>query len=115
MAPAVIVVAHDARLHHGVAFPVAPLLLVIILQRREAQHQRAAVTKWPQTHIHPVNETVLGRLIERLDQPLPHTGKELRIIQLAPSATGHAIFRPGKNQVDIGGKVKFAAAKFSHA
>ncbi|MNE11694.1 hypothetical protein D3C80_1044620 [compost metagenome] len=39
------VIAHDARFNHRIAFPVAALLLVIILQRRKAQHQRTAVTK----------------------------------------------------------------------
>ena len=41
-----VVVPHDPRFNHRVAFPVAPLLLVIIFQRRKAQHQRTAVAEW---------------------------------------------------------------------
>ena len=62
-----VVIAHDPRLYHRVALPVAPLLLVIIFQRRKAQHQRAAVAKWAQTHIHAVDEAILRRLIEYFD------------------------------------------------
>ncbi len=62
---------HQARLDHRVAFPVAPLLLVIIFQRRKAHHQRAAIAKRPQTHIDAVDKAVDGLLIQRFDQPLP--------------------------------------------
>lgn len=35
-----LVAGHHARLDHGVAFPVAALILVVLLQRIEAEHQR---------------------------------------------------------------------------
>ncbi|MNE28964.1 hypothetical protein D3C80_1224290 [compost metagenome] len=54
-------------------------------------------------------------LIQCLDQPLPQTGKELRVIQLAPSSLGLTVFRVGKNQVYIGREVQLAAAQFPHA
>jgi tRNA A37 threonylcarbamoyladenosine dehydratase len=38
-------------------------------------------------------------LIQRLNQPLPQTRKELGVIQLATTAAGRPFFRPGKNQV----------------
>ncbi len=95
------VIAHDPRLHHRVAFPVAPLLLVIIFQRGKAQHQRAAVAERTQAHIHPVDKAVLGGLIQGLNQPLPQPGEELGVIQLATSAAGGPLLRPGEDQVDV--------------
>ena len=110
----VVVIAHDPRFHHRVAFPVPALLLVIILQRRKAEHQRPAVAKRSQAHVHPIDKAVLRRLVERLDQPLPQAGKELGVIQLAAAAAGGAMLRPGKDQIDIGREVQLAAAQLSH-
>ena len=97
----IVAVAHDPRFDHRVTLPVAPLLLVIIFQRGKAQHQWPAVAKRTQTHIHAVDKTILGGLIQRLNQPLPQAGKELGVVQLATTAARGAVLRPGKNQVDV--------------
>ena len=110
-----IVIAHDARFHHRIALPVAPLLLVIIFQRGKAQHQRAAVAKRAQAHIHAVDKAILGGLIQHLNQALSETGKKLRVIQLATAAAGGAVLRPGENQIDVGGEIQLAAAELAHA
>ena len=78
--------AHQARLHHRITFPVAPLLLIVIFQRRKAHHQWAAVAERPQPHVDAIDEAVNGLLIQRLDQPLAEAGEELGIVQLAPPA-----------------------------
>ena len=108
-------IAHDPRLDHRVALPVAPLLLVIIFQRRKTQHQRAAVAKRTQPHVHPIDKTILGRLIQNLDQPLSHACKKLRVIEFAASPLGRAVLRPGKDQIDVRRKIQLTAAQFAHA
>ena len=94
-------IAHNPRLDHRVTLPVAPLLLVIILQRGKAQHQRATFAKRTQPHIHAIDEAILRWLIQHFNQPLPHAGKKLRVIQFPASALRTTMFRPGKNQIDI--------------
>ena len=106
--------AHNARFDHRITLPVAPLFLVIIFQRGKTQHQRATVAKRAQTHIHPVHKAVHRRLVQHFDQTLPHAGKELRVIQLAPTAPGGTVLRPGEDQIDIRGEIQLAAAQFSH-
>ncbi|MOA05466.1 hypothetical protein D3C78_1250660 [compost metagenome] len=105
---------HQARLDHRITFPIAPLLLIIIFQRCEAHHQRAAIAKRPQTHIDAVDKAVDGLLIQRFDEPLPQAGKELGVIQLTPPALGVTVFRIGKDQIDIRGEIQFATAEFAH-
>ena len=91
------------------------MLLVVILKRREAQHQRAAVAERAQAHVHAVDKTVLRGLVECFDKPLPEAREKLRVIQLAASALRGTAFRPGEDKIDIRRKVEFAAAEFSHA
>ncbi len=107
--------AHQARLHHRIALPVAPLLLIVVFQRREAHHQWAAVAERPQPHIDTIDEAVDGLLIQRLDQPLAQAGEELGIVQLAPPALGLAVFRVGEDQIDIRREIQLATAQLAHA
>ena len=97
----IVAVAHDPRFDHRVTLPVATLLLVVIFQRGKAQHQWPAVAKRTQAHVHAVNKTILRGLIQRLNQPLPQTSKELGIVQLATAAARGAVLGPGKNQIDV--------------
>ena len=109
------VIAHQARLDHGVTLPVTSLLLVVIFQCGKAHDQRTAIAKRPQPHIYTIDKAIHGGLIQYFDQPLAHTGKELSIIELTPSAARGAVFRPGENKVDVRGKVEFAAPQLAHA
>ena len=112
---AVLGAAHQSRFDHRVAFPVAPLLLIIVFQRREAHHQRAAVAKRPQAHVHAIDETINSGLIQSFNQPLAEAGEELRVIQLTAPTFGLTILGISKNQVDIRGEVQLAAAQLAHA
>ncbi len=94
-------IAHNPRLDHRVTLPVATLLLVIIFQRGKAQHQRATFAKRTQPHIHAIDEAILRWLIQHFNQPLPHAGKKLGVIQFPASTLRTTMFRPGKNQIDI--------------
>ena len=107
--------ADHARLDHGVAFPVAPLILVVLLQRIEAQHQRAGRAIGPQSHVHAKDETIDCRRVERLDQPLPEANEELLVIQRALCPNCLAAFWIAKDQVDIRGQIQFTCAQLAHA
>ena len=108
-------IPHNPRLDHRVTLPVAPLLLVIIFQRRKAQHQRATFAKRTQSHIHAIDEAILRWLIQHFNQPLPHAGKKLRVIQFPASTLRTTMFRPGKNQIDIRGEIQLPTAQLTHA
>ncbi|MCY1172665.1 hypothetical protein D9M73_128050 [compost metagenome] len=92
---------HHPRLDHRVAFPVAPLVLVILLQRIEAQHQRARRTVGAQAHVDAEYKAVDGHRVQGLDQPLAQTDEELLVIQRAFDANCFATLGIGKNQVDV--------------
>jgi len=76
-----LVACHYARLDHGVAFPVAALILVVLLQRIEAEHQRSGRTVGTQAHINAEHKTVDGHGVEGLDQFLTKANEELLVIQ----------------------------------
>ncbi len=94
--------ADHPSLDHGVAFPVAPLILVVLLQRIEAQHQRTGRAIGPQSHVDAKDKAVQGRRIERLDQPLTEANEEFLVIQRTLGADSFAAFRITEDQVDIG-------------
>ena len=48
--------------------------------------------------------------MQRVDQLLSQTNEEGLIVQRPTSTLSLAIFREAENQIDIGGKVKLAAA-----
>ncbi len=105
---------HDTGLDHGITLPGPAMLLVIIFQRGKACHQRTGITERPQPHIDPVDLAIGCLLMQGIDQLLPETGKERLIIQFTAPALGITTFRVGKNQVNIGRKVKLAAPQLTH-
>lgn len=56
-----------------------------------------------------------GLLIQRLDQSLAKASEKLGVIPFAPATSGMAVFRVGKNQIDVRREVQFATAQFAHA
>src|SRR5690606_36988952 len=114
--PAGLLVAADhPRLDHGVALPVAPLVLVILFQRAEAHHQRAGGTVRPQAHVHTEDEAIYGWRIQRLDKTLPKADKKLLVIQRAARSGGFATFRVAEDKVDVRRQVEFVGAQLAHA
>ncbi len=71
-----LIAGHYARLDHRVALPVAPLILVILLQCIKAQHQRAGRAVRPQAHVDAEHETVDGHRVQRLDKTLAETNEK---------------------------------------
>ena len=110
-----LIAGHHPRLDHRVAFPVATLILVILLQRIEAQHQRARRTVGPQAHVDAEHETVDGHRVQRLDQPLAETNEKFLVIQRAFHADGFATLGVGENQVDVRRQIQLHGAELAHA
>ncbi len=103
-----------ARLDHRVTFPVTTLVLVILLQRIEAEHQCPGRTVGAQTHVDPEHEPVDGHRVERLDQPLAQTNEKLLIVQGTLGADGFAALRVAEDQVNVRGQVQFDRAELAH-
>ena len=101
------------RLDHGVSLPVAPLRLVVVFHRSKTHRQRPAFAVRPQTGVNPIHKTVLRHIIQRGDQLAAQAHEILLIAQRAP-AVYLAIFGVKENQVDIRGKIEFAATQLAH-
>ncbi len=110
-----LVAADDPRLDHGVALPVAPLILVVLLQRIKAVDQRPGRAVRTQTHVDAEGEAVDGDDVQCLDQPLAKADEEFLIVQRALGADGLAALRIAEDQVDVGGQVQFMCAQLAHA
>ena len=110
-----LIATHHARLDHGVALPVTPLILVVLLQRIEAEHQRTAGTIGAQAHVGAEHEAVDGDRIQCLDQLLPQTNEELLIIQRTLDALGLATFGIAEDQVDVRRQVELVRTELAHA
>ena len=110
-----LIASHHPRLDHRVAFPVAALILVILLQRVEAEHQRTGRSVWTQAHVDAEDEAVDGHRIQGLDQTLAEADEEFLIIQRAFHADGFAAFGVGEDQVDVGRQIQLDRAEFAHA
>ncbi|MNZ82743.1 hypothetical protein D3C78_1014490 [compost metagenome] len=110
-----LVASHHPRLDHRVAFPIAALVLVILLQGIEAEHQGAGRTVRAQAHVDTEHKTVDGDRVQGLDQALAQAGEELLVIQRALDPFSLAAFREGEDQVDVRRQVQFHRAELAHA
>ncbi|MNZ83226.1 hypothetical protein D3C78_1019480 [compost metagenome] len=110
-----LVAGHHPRLDHRVAFPVTALVLVVLLQGIEAEHQRAGRAIRAQTHVDAEHETVDGDRVQRLDQALAQAGEELLVVQRALHPFGFAAFGEGEDQVDVRRQVQLHRAQLAHA
>ncbi|CRO72384.1 hypothetical protein PAERUG_P45_London_17_VIM_2_12_12_01725 [Pseudomonas aeruginosa] len=110
-----LVAADHPRLDHRVALPVAPLVLVVLLQRGEAVDQRSAGAVGTQAHVDAEDEAVDGDRIQRLDQLLPQAGEELLVVQRTLRPLGLAALRVTEDQVDVRRQVEFHRAQLAHA
>ncbi len=110
-----LIACHYPGLDHGVAFPVAALVLVILLQRVEAEHQRTGRPVRAQAHVDAKHEAIDRDRVQGLDQALPQAGEELLVIQRAFHAFGFAAFGECEDQVDVRGKVQLPRTQLAHA
>ena len=110
-----LVAGHHPRLDHGVALPVPTLVLVVLLQRVEAQHQGAGRTVGAQAHVDAEDKTIDGHRVQGLDQFLTQANKELLIIQGALHAHRFTTFGISEDQVDIRRQVQLHCTELAHA
>ncbi len=98
------------RLDHGVALPVAAVVLVVILHGGEGDGERPRIAKGAQPHIDPEHLTILGGLVEGVDDALAQLDEKLLVGELAPPANRVAVFGEGEDKVDIRGEVQLATS-----
>ena len=94
-------------------FPLAPVHLVVVFHSVKAGGERSGIAKRAQPHIHAVDKTIGGGVVERFYQPLAEAGEKLTIVE-AFTAVGLPTLGVGENQIDIGGKIQFPTAEFTH-
>src|SRR3990167_6495914 len=105
---------NTAALDPCVTFPFASLRLVIVFQSGETDDQRAGNAIGPQPHIDAEYKTTHCLFPNGANRPLAQPG-EIFVVGDKFWAGGRAIFRIGKNQIDIGGYVELAPAQLAHA
>ena len=108
------VAGHRTRLDPGVALPVAPLALVVLLHRGERQRQPAGVAERAQAQVDAGADAVHGRLVQQAHQLAPEPDEILAVVEPA-RAVAVAALRIGQHQVDVGGEVQLAAAELAEA
>ena len=105
---------HDSGFDHGVAFPVSALGVVVLAQGGKIHHQWATLAIGPQAHIDTEDEAIHGFLIQRQNQFLTQTGKELLVAD-AFFTVGITALAKGKNQVNVRTQVQLPASQLTHA
>jgi len=110
-----LITGHDPGLDHCIALPVAALILVVLLQRIKAQHQRPGRAIRAQAHVDAKHKTVDGHRVQRLDQALTQADKKLLVVQSPFGAHRFPAFGVGENQVDVRRQVQLYRAELAHA
>ena len=110
-----LVAGNHPRLDHGIALPIAPLVLIVSLQSRETECQGSTLAVGAQAHVGPENKSISRNLVQRLDQALPKADKKLLIIQGPATAPGLTFGGEAKDQVNVRGHIQLPATKLTHA
>ncbi|MNG98753.1 hypothetical protein D3C79_579050 [compost metagenome] len=110
-----LVAGHHPRLDHRVAFPVTALVLVVLLQCIEAEHQGTRRTIGTQAHVNAEYKAVDGNRVQCLDQPLAQAREELLVIQRALHPFGFTALGETEDQVDVRRQVKLYRSQLAHA
>ena len=93
--------AQHPRLDHGVALPVAAMVLVVVLHGGEGDGERPRVAEGAQSHVDPEHLAVDRALVQGVDETLAELDEELLVGELAPPADGVAVLREGEDEVDV--------------
>ena len=96
-----------------VAFPVAAVGLVVLLQRVEAEHERPLGAERAQPHVDAVDETVRGRLAEHPHELARELEEEAVVVDASSSPLGLSVLGEGEDEVDVGGEVELARAELA--
>ena len=89
------VAADRPRPDQRVALPVAPVGLVVLLERVEAEHQRSLGPERAQPHVDAVDEAVRGGLAEHLHELARELEEVAVVVDAAPSAL-RSVRSPGR-------------------
>jgi hypothetical protein len=89
------------------------MLLQVILERSEADHERARFAERPQAQIHPVDETFVRNRAQELRDASTEPVEVLFVRERAPPV-GLAVLREQEYQVDVRREIELAAAKLAH-
>ena len=100
-----------ARLDPGVALPVAAVPHEVVLEGREARHQRAGLAEGPQPHVDAEHEAVRGRRVEQARSSAWPRRVKNSSLAIGARAVGLPMLAETGNQVDVGGEVQFAARR----
>lgn len=103
------------RLDHGVALPVAAVVLVVILHGGKRDGERSRVAKGAQPHVDPKHLAVDRALVQGVDDALAQLDEELLVGELAPPADRVAVLGEGEDKVDVRGEVELTAPQLAHA
>lgn len=107
--------AQYPRFDHGIALPVAAVVLVVIFHGGEGDGERPRIAKGAQPHIDPEHLTILRGLVEGVDDALAQLDEKLLVGELAPPANRVAVLGEGEDKVDIRGEVQLATSQLAHA
>ena len=107
------VAADRAGSNERIAFPVATVGLVVLLERIEAEHQGALGSEWTQPHVDAIDESVRGRLAQHLHQLARELQEESVVVDAAPSSLGLSVLGEREDEIDVGGEVQLARAELA--
>ena len=107
------VAADRAGADQGVPLPVAAVGLVVLLERVEAEHERALGSERTQPHVDAVDEAVRGRLAEHPHELARELEEEAVVVDAAPSALGLSVLGKGEDEVDVRREVQLARAELA--
>src|SRR6478736_9497161 len=94
-----------ARLDPGVALPVAPVRLQVVVEKCTARRQWPAVTEGPQAHVDTEHAALGGALAQQADHQPSEARKEIFVVDAA--ATGsRALVGEYEDQIDVRRKIE---------
>ena len=97
----------------GKAFPFTALVVEIVLEHRQVDHQRAGVAVGAQSGIDPKDKAVFGDVRQRPAELAGCPMKEFAAAQA--TVLGLTAIAVRKDQVDVRGHIQFVAADLAHA
>ena len=97
----------------GKAFPFTALVVEIVLEHRQVDHQRSGVAVGAQSGIDPKDKAVFGDVRQRPAELAGCPMKEFAAAQA--TVLGLTAIAVRKDQVDVRGHIQFVAADLAHA
>ena len=90
------------------------MLLQVVLERAEADHERTRFAERPQPQIHAVDEAFVRHRAEQLRDASTEP-VEVLLVRERTRSVGLAVLREQEYEVDVGREIELAAAELAHA